>query len=154
MIKEQLYRKTCDILFDAYFNDTLEHGQCCACAVGNIVAANMGLTIIKDGDGMFIWENYECYNNGHFLGWFYPVREGTLPTNQQLAEINSTGYEIYELNQIESAFERSGGYFTNDEKMFNGLCAVIEVLNKIHEVEEDTQTVRFKNHYKSKIVLL
>jgi hypothetical protein len=44
MIKEPLYHKTIGILVDAYFDDTLQHGNCSACAVGNLVAAAKGCT--------------------------------------------------------------------------------------------------------------
>ncbi len=40
MKNKSLYDKTVSILVDAYMNDTLQHGNCFACAVGNIVAAN------------------------------------------------------------------------------------------------------------------
>lgn len=42
MKRPELYQKTVDILVKAYFDDTLQHGNCYACAVGNIIAGNCG----------------------------------------------------------------------------------------------------------------
>lgn len=147
MKNEALYKRTCDILFDAYFNDTLRHNNCMACAVGNIVAANMGYVYNTDNrDQFLVWKN--CIRWGwNIIVWSLGEKSDELGDEQ----VKSTGYSPFELREIEKAFERCNGGVSTEDKMFNGLCAVIEVLNKIHEVEEDNQTERFSNHYKSKI---
>jgi len=46
-MKAASFENTVDILVKAYINDTLEHNNCYACAVGNIVAHNMGERFVK-----------------------------------------------------------------------------------------------------------
>jgi hypothetical protein len=36
------FENSVDVLVKAYLNDTLEHGQCHACAVGNLICAETG----------------------------------------------------------------------------------------------------------------
>jgi hypothetical protein len=143
MKNEQLYKKTVDILVDAYFNDTLQNQNCYACAVGNIVAANIGMEFEKIPDPYFVekvvWPNTE-----------YPGAEGwakvfcsTVPGYQRLSpdyycgeakrQIDSTGYSWHELAQIEKSFEIATKGRQGDVFMFNGLMAVIDVLDEIHE---------------------
>ena len=154
MKRPELYKKTCDILYDAYFNDTLIHGTCFACAVSNIIASNLGKKIwrpFKDlqNEDMFypIWDEV-----------FYTVKKRYQNINFDLykgdvkCQIDASGYSVEDLAKIEYAFETAKYGGSDENYMFNGLCAVIEVLNKIHEVEEDTQTVRFEKHYQSKIL--
>lgn len=120
MKNKELYNKTVDILVQAYFNDTLRHGDCKACAVGNLIQANGGF-------------------NNFFTTWtevFITVygEQAVNPTEyygEAKREIDSTGYAWPDLAKIEKAFESANGI--NDEKMFNGLMAVIEVLDQIHE---------------------
>lgn len=40
MNRPELYQKTVDLLLDAYNTDQLKHGDCTACAVGNICGGN------------------------------------------------------------------------------------------------------------------
>ena len=46
------FHETVGILVKAYLNDTLEHTNCHACAVGNMIASKMGISIIKNKRGM------------------------------------------------------------------------------------------------------
>lgn len=147
MIREQLYKKTVDILFDAYFKGTLEHSDCNACAVGNIVAANC--------------DEYVTQNRG--FGW---PRVFTTVTNsdgshQQIItpdnydgeakrQIEVTGYSWKQLAKIELAFETADKGTSDEDYMFNGLVDVLEVLKEIHQVEDEpaqTSKTRFENHY-------
>ncbi len=147
MKRPELYKKTCDILYDAYFNDTLEHLNCRACAVSNIVAGYNNQRILPTlGHGYKVKyiDEYTLLGTGiEIHNWYYE--------RYTIAEKN-TGYSLEELLLIEKGFEFSKNGDSPDEWMFNGLTAVIEVLNKIHEVEEDNQTQRFEQHYKSKIL--
>ena len=155
MKNPELYKKTVDILVAAYFNDTLEHGNCYACAVGNIIAGNCGYGFIKmekndvvaplfnvyTGCGKLYWDRDNDINNnplqkmtgGHFM---------ELATTKQWEFIRKTGYSGGELARIEHAFESQNKGTKSDEEMFNGLMAVINVLDEIHENkdEEITQT--------------
>lgn len=132
--RPELYRKTVNILFDAYFNDTLEHGNPCGCAIGNIVASNLGFQFKMSGDGRMIWKN------GH-PNWYYKIGDAD-------RQISSTGYSPKEVSLIEKRFEGVSRAPRKDERMFNGLVAVLDVLKQIHEVTEDEETLpRFKAHY-------
>jgi hypothetical protein len=139
MNRPELYKKTVDILFDAYFNDTLRHNNCMACAVGNIVAAGMGY----EYDG-YIWRGHIDFD------YFRAVKMGEV-TELGLAQVISTGYCVDELDRIESAFE--GVYWETSEisgegLMLNGLVAVLDALKRIHEIEDNEEEVtRFRNHY-------
>lgn len=158
MKNKELYDKTVNILVDAYFNDTLEHGNCKACAVGNIVAANVGVKLVRRG--FFLskvepesWEHNKISNTG--ICTQYAMASGKLnilPQNHETVfEIAkqqevATGYTFKELGLIEEAFERVGGK-SEDERMFNGLMAVIEVLDQIHENKDEQVTKSSKQKF-------
>src|SRR6185295_19985371 len=173
MNRPELYKKTVDILYQAYFDDTLRHGNCHACAVGNIVAANMGFKY-KTYRGLYGISI--CYDfpddrvNIHWnvahplarLGWpsaFFTAGDyqsfGEVDESGRL-QIESTGYSIDELAQIEFAFEVADKGLSDDEYMFNGLSAVLDILARIHEVTDQdlitTTSKRFSDHYKSRSV--
>lgn len=146
MNRPELYHKTVDILVQAYFNDTLQHGNCAACAVGNIVAANMGYSFIEKYGGLN-WKEADAFNQlQRSLNWYDPVIRRIVPNERQLAEIGSTGYRSVDLMWIESSFENCKCGNSQDEKMFNGLCAVIDTLDEIHEntSTEISQTAKSK----------
>lgn len=168
MIREELYHKTVGILYDAYFNDTLRHSDCGACAVGNIVAANNG---IKNPLSDAAWANafmsvpfFRFYSDG--CGWpsvFCTITD--IETTQKIhpenytrcdearKQIDSTGYIWQELAKIEYAFETADKGNNDEDYMFNGLVAVLEVLKEIHQVEDEdllTQNKsRFEKHYET-----
>jgi hypothetical protein len=160
MKNPELYKRTVDILYQAYFNDTLVHGNCHACAVGNIVAANMGWGYTQPKSfctGNIVWDTPEAQrtywveerNNG-FVTWFAAVRELSKADGNQKKQIKATGYSIRELSAIEIAFERANCGESREDRMFNGLVAVLDCLKEIHEVEDEvaTESVKpFKSHY-------
>lgn len=134
MLKPELYEKTVNILVDAYFNDTLQHSNCYACAVGNIVAGSNN--IIFGGTCMHGIKWFGSDNildtPTFYLGTGYKVPE------KVVSLVTNTGYSIPELAKIEVAFEMANQGNTPDDRMFNGLMAVIEVLDQIHQ-NTDTQ---------------
>lgn len=149
--RPELYKKTCNILFESYFNDTLQHNNFCGCAAGNIIAANMGIKMKKR----------EVYG-GTFIKWDHPVHSGRdwfykcsrdnyyRSYSKKLAEkeIASTGYKVHEIQEIERAFEAGMEDKSHSENnMFKGLCNVLDVLKSIHNIVDDTQTERFTKHY-------
>lgn len=146
MKNELLYNKTVNILVQAYFNDTLEHGYCTCCAVGNIVAANMGYCISKDRQS---WIDI-LYPGWHGWGTVFITSLGIQridvksyngePKNQ----IDSTGYTLFELAKIEKAFESAHKGTCDEDWMFNGLMAVIDVLDEIHENKDAAITSQTK----------
>lgn len=150
MNRPELYNKTVDILVQAYMNDTLQHGNCHACAVGNLVAANMGLNYRKNdlGHSMWLstqepmWQDVHCMGfNGQYLNFCNYVGGAK-------EQIDATGYSPIETAGIELAFEstRENGN-TDDERMFNSLLAVIDYLDKIHENEDATITNQSKQKF-------
>ena len=154
MLRPELYHKTVDILVQAYFNDTLESWNCSACAVGNLVAANMGYELKKPANGGLRWYNqvgeliHSSWSLVHSLSSFgqeiRPMNYG----GKAKAEIDSTGYSYTETASIELAFEN--GYEVgeaDDERMFNGLMAVIEVLDQIHENTDTDVTTASKQKF-------
>ena len=118
------FEKTVDILVKAYLNDTLEHDNCHACAVGNLVAAAKNWTYEKDENGSYGWR--ECYTANWFnFGHQIRVKNST--------QAEATGYTIYQLNAIERAFEGVDELAT--DRMFLGLMAVVDVLAEIHGID-------------------
>ncbi len=152
MKNEALYKKTCDILFDAYFNDTLRHGMCSACAVGNICKEASKKSGVSNGAWGAL---FNTSSSGQTIS-----KNGITPiykffyTPEDVIEAHSlisfTGYHWTELAKIEFAFESAAAGNSLEDHMYNGLVAVLDVLKEIHEVKEDNQTERFTNHYKQK----
>jgi hypothetical protein len=128
--KNELFNETVTILVKAYMNDTLEHADCEACAVGNIIAARCPDIYEKDPGA-----------------WFDPMHG-----QKQLAklQIASTGYSYEDVMKIEHAFENCEkpehmkdtiwGNWKDPEWMFNGLMAVVDVLCEIHGMNETEKT--------------
>lgn len=154
MNRPELYKKTVDILYQAYFNDTLEHGCCSKCAVGNLCLAAGA----KPADGCFIPE-------GSAACWKSAFHTDADTKNQELnliayhanlrgckTVIDATGYKLMELVAIEYAFESAPKGVCGEDYMFNGLVAVLEVLKKIHEITDDSlveaNQKRFADHHK------
>lgn len=156
MRNEQLYIKTVDILVQAYFNDTLQHSNCYACAVGNIVAGNMGVGFFMGNNGQLIWNGkspiyYDTDQNKDYRSTLttcvsYP-RNNNL-SNYQQEQLSATGYSFNDLTKIEEAFE---GADEGDDWMFNGLMAVIDVLDEIHENKDESITESSKKKFNRNI---
>jgi len=138
-MKKATFEHSIDVLVKAYLNDTLEHGSCRACAVGNLVAdaqgiklfynegehliTNIGVTPNKDGKTIFNWNKLVDRINGYG------------DEQEALKEIESTGYSLSDIIKIEKAFEGANYGEGNDEWMLNGLFAVVDVLAEIHGID-------------------
>lgn len=149
MIKEELYHKTVDILVKAYFDDTLKHGNCVACAVGNIINHYRPFTSEEKTNLQYRisgWSSVFCT-----LGAGHPDQEQViLPRNYKgdsKEQIDSTGYTWQELAKIEFYFETAPQGKSEDEWMFNGLMAVIDVLDEIHENKDTKVTADSKRKF-------
>lgn len=155
MIKPELYKRTTDILYQAYFNDTLVHGCGCACAVGNIVAANMGFQLLGKGHALR-WDReglpiYDHWNNvvnlGEIIGDVYAEAD---------EQIRATGYEVADILRIEAAFESAHWWLRPEDRMFLGLSNVLDVLAEIHQVTDQdlltSNNKRFKEQYERRAV--
>lgn len=152
MNKPELYHKTVNILVDAYFNDTLIHNNCHACAVGNIVAANRGFKYVPtcDEDLKVIWQQD---TDGIWSDVFITIANGiqdvypSLYKREAKKQIDATGYSYQDLAKIEYAFETAPKGESNDEWMFNGLMGVIDVLDQIHNNIDTTTTRATKERF-------
>lgn len=135
MKNEKLFSETIDILVKAYMNGTLIHGNCSACAVGNIVASRCDYKFQKTRQGVF-WQHYVSMWNNVFITSFgsQKVYPGYY-RGEAKEQIDSTGYTWQELAVIEKAFEFQN-YHGSDADGYKGLMAVVDVLCEIHECEE------------------
>ncbi len=143
------FSHTMDVLVKAYFNDSLKHGACDACAVGNIIHSCSPFSQEDRHDLMY-----------HNSGWVkvfctrstLSKKEQTIFPDQYIgvakSQIDSTGYTWQELARIEKAFEEADTDIdleANDDQreefMFNGLMAVLEVLADIHQVSFDGRAI-------------
>ncbi len=131
MKNEQLYHKTVNTLVEAYFKDELAHGKCNACAVRNICGfSEWKWVFCTDPEGQKIRPDF--YNRN-------------LDGCKDL--IDSTGYTWQELAKIEYAFETAPRGNSDEDWMFNGLMAVVEVLDIIHENTDTNITTQTKTKF-------
>ncbi len=138
MKNKELFDHTVKILVNAYLDNSLVQGNCHACAVGNIIAANMHLKYDKN----LKWIGRQVAWPQVFVTVSFEIAQVKRPWNFTGAakeQINSTGYTWQELARIEYAFERARFAKTQEERMFNGLMAVIDVLSQIYEINETTK---------------
>lgn len=146
MRNPELYKKTVDILVQAYFNDTLEHFNCAACAVGNIILASNGYEPVKKPlENWFGWPS-DKFKYSDKSSW-YDVINGGEPDEYANRLMNSTGYTWDELRMIENAFENTEYISNPDSFMFNGLMAVIEALDIIHDNKDTVLTEQSKKRF-------
>lgn len=134
MIKEKLFNETIDKLVTAYFNGNLEHGHCYSCAVGNIC-----------GDS--VWSYWFFTTSVFNCGSPFIRIQGNMRQLKQ-EDYDKPFPERYpynkdELGQIEFAFETAP---EEGDWEFNGLMAVVEVLQKIHQCDE-TETKQAKERF-------
>ncbi len=130
MSKER-FDKTVAILVKAYLNDTLEHGNPCACAVGNMISDGMNIPLAcKIGNRKVTWGDESISPD-----WFHHSLKETA-----YLQVESTTYSRREINLIEHAFENAEH---GDSDGYLGLMAVLDVLAKIHGISlYETETAR------------
>lgn len=145
----ELYKQTEEVLYTAYFDDTLKHGYCRACAVGNICMApalKLGLPnhfwnllFMTQTDPMHQTEYNDTFYSQEYVDAAYSL-------------INATGYTKKELMRIEWAFESSDQGKSDEDYMFNGLVAVLEVLKDIHGLtDNDIEIGRFQQVHAGRV---
>ena len=127
------FNETISILVKAYLNDTLRHGDCAACAVGNLVSYGDKST---ESSRIIKWFNvFGTMRTATYC------RQFEAPHNYHTEAkevIDSTGYTWPELAKIEYAFESAPIGNNDDEWMFNGLMSVVDVLAEIHGIDLET----------------
>lgn len=139
---EATFENSITVLVRAYMNGTLEHGNCHACAVGNLIAAAGGVKFItSEISGEKRWE---IGNAVWILGLGGYNREDIYSLAEK--QMRSTGYTPDEINLIERAFEfrddppgTRRGLKCNDRDGFAGLMNVVDVLADIHHVDLETK---------------
>lgn len=150
------FEKAYNALYNAFMNDTLAKGTCKACAVGNIVANAMGVSVTS---------KYDCeVDNTFWNDIFYTTTAGeqiirrNAICEKRLKEL--TEYSWEELAKVEYAFERAAKihyyyyrFYTPQQIMedqFNGLMAVMDVLIELDEVKEgNSYKETFKNKFQT-----
>lgn len=160
------FQKAYNSLVNAYFNGTLEAGDCTDCAVGNIVwdAQGLGDRLKKVG--------YNCSMPKEFLRWnrlfitVNGIQHRMIETESiEIADrlFEYTGYTADEMKQVEYAFEvntkiKNNGFEVYGsghteqeilEDQFNGLSAVVDVLLELDGVEHNSvYAAKFREHPK------
>lgn len=127
------FNHTINVLVQAFLNNTLVHGNCTACAVGNIITDACGLKYRINEMGELDWNGDEhayWYTSMFGVGG-YKVRE--------TPGVLKTGYSPLELGKIEFAFEEADYGNDENEWMFNGLMAVVDVLAEIHGISLESK---------------
>ena len=150
--------KAIDIFLDAVNNGTLAKGSCVACAVGNLVTHGMNGTISKTKSK---FDNYNVFESDvASSNWSnaFVTCEGNqniyvnnFKDPMVLSNVEATDFTIFELAQIEFAFEKNtkipynAYHLVTPEEIradqIKGLEAVINVMMKFDEVEADVKEV-------------
>lgn len=146
------FERAVQALVSAYMNDTLEKGNCSACAVGNICAAAIGVNVVKreqveGNQTLFQWDTRIPFWDDVFCT---PLNSSTQIIDPDSyfgpakTQIDATGYSWEDLAKVEQAFERStkivfrSAYTPSeiDADQFNGLMAVVDVLCEIEGIAD------------------
>ena len=145
MKNKELFYHSVNILQKAYYDNTLRHGDCQACAVGNLVAGNLGVKY--NAEGCIDWDEPR---KSIVRAWFQAINHGFISHNALFIpivkeSIESTKYSPEELMRIEMAFEYGYKYTEDkgniyatigeDNDGYKGLCEVLDVLMEIHEFD-------------------
>jgi hypothetical protein len=158
MNEQQRYDTVFNVLTSAYVNGTLHVGNPCGCAVGNLVAAAIGVTFEQDGTWKgftpkwshkfttvrlhTLFTSYKgmskmTYNNGNHVQLLRMCLDDEIESEAmwQLEQIG-LGFDI--LMGIEWHFE-TGSYEgkDNDERMFLGLMSVLSFLEDVWNIKTE-----------------
>ena len=142
-------KKAIDIFLDAINNQTLASGTCSACAVGNLIAHELG--VIPKVEKLIEYASIIQPQ----AAWI-SVKKGASPkfsqgkTHEEVIELmKSTGFSVEELLEIEKAFEDNTyinfaayPHYAKEEikkDQIRGLKAAIEVMKNFDKVEFSTQ---------------
>lgn len=143
--RESLYQETIDIILDAWNNGNLVPTSPCGCFIGNLIAAKCD-NLPKKSKNMVSFINIKFKYDAK---WFDIVDSlGDEITEEGLRQIESTGYSLKEIIQLENLFESSCRekadelglytwdlYYLNKEVQFAGLKACFDLLQEIHSVD-------------------
>lgn len=137
------FENSVNVLVKAFLKGTLEHTNCYACAVGNLICDANGYTYTKVEGCMQtirLKENDGLYDGGTFGGGWHSVLHWKNNKRQiAITEIEKTGYSIDEIAQIEKAFEGAEQGDSAEDWIFNGLMQVVSALAEIHNVSLESK---------------
>ena len=134
MNRPELFTKTYNTLVTAWEKGDLKHGDCTGCAVGNICTGE------RYWPFAFTTRQRATFHDQQWKREGFP--ESTFE-HFAVYQIGETGYKIAELAKVEHAFEIAiARDYENlrhtSEGQYIGLCAVMEILWEIHEVEDQS----------------
>ncbi len=157
MNRPELYQKTITTLNNAWREGILLRGDCEACAVGNILQTGawkaLFCTLTNTEDKT--QQQHIADEGKHLVVHLWGTVESIQPDNERRIRnlivaneaIAQSGYTKKELIRVEYAFETAAKVEGVDrQNQYNGLCAVFDVLQDIHQVD-------FSIHQESKEAL-
>ena len=135
------FKHTMDLLVKAYFEDNLKHESSRYCAVGNIVGGRDWIRIFltMNGKQHFLPPGYGTI--GGKVVQSPNIKMALIEREEGFLLIQKSGYSVDELARVEFAFETAPKGENDNDWMFNGLMAVLEVLADIHGVTIDGKKV-------------
>lgn len=151
------FEKSIDILVKAYLNDTLKHGSCRACAVANLLAdrcKSLGIDVSRWVSSFVTPELFDCRLPQLIASENELVAKTVIgfrlmsieslrimmpeETERAVQEthllFDGADYTKAQYAAIENAFETAPQGESEDQWMFNGLMAVVEILADIDGV--------------------
>lgn len=147
----ELYNWCVNTLREAYMNDTLIAGSPCGCDIGNLIharALEAGCTKVTAYVLASNWAR--IFNTSNIILSSIPIAQGLCHVVRRKGDLVQTmakdfdsaaaqalsfvGLPLHVMMNLEWAFETNQMGASTDEKMFNGLLASIEVLDKYFEV--------------------
>lgn len=128
MNRPERFERSVDVLARAFFDGTLRHRDPCACAVGNLVADQIGAD--TEAESSMDWPDHSSHDN-----WYDALLDFIYREKKETDIARPLRYTNTEIAKIEDAFENA----PHDDQ-FEGLMNVLDVLFEIHEIED--QSVR------------
>ena len=138
MSEQEKFDRAVNVLVQAFLNDTLEHGSCTRCAVGNLVGA-LAYPGAHEAPGKARGIDY-VLPNGEIkrADWFSIMRNNNSPwltsDEKRIGEEQraALGYTWQQIDDIEEAFENTK---YNQHAMYDGMMAVVTELALIHGID-------------------
>lgn len=167
MKNQPIYFRSIDLISANYKINRIVHGDCRKCPTAILLKAasaktnipvqrwsNLFCTITRVDD---VQEQIFATKNSiivfHDLGFFTQKKSPEI--RQQAEELIAAGdYTLDELAKIENAFETAPYGDSDEEYLFNGIMAVIDALDEIHENNDLSITKEVKERFAFKILQL
>ena len=150
-----------DIFLDAINDGTLAKGNCCACAVGNLVAKGMGVKVLPKSETYpFFKVDNPKFDNSEWSSLFSTTGDG-IQLRQNFSDkrfkgviertVSKTEFSVEELADIEYIFETNTKMhhinydaYSKEEiraDQIKGLEAVVKLMLKFDEQPDDVKEV-------------